>query len=224
MNKYISAFLIVSISFIVVQTNNILKLQEEDQAQELQQINVVPVYLPEPSAAQLVNRNNSLDYINESVDIISISKISIPKRELTCLATNIYHEARGESDNGKVAVAHVTLNRVNSSRYPDSICDVVYQAVHSKWWLENHNRLVPVRYMCQFTWYCDGKSDSVDPFSKGWQDSVYIAMAVLVDKYNDPTHGATHYYNYHVTKPDWSYVFAHTATIDNHTFYRDTVY
>ena len=224
MNKYISAFLIVSISFIVVQTNNILKNQEDTSIAELEEIHTVPAFLPQPDPAQLINRNNSLDIVNESVDIISISKISIPKQELTCLATNIYHEARGESDTGKVAVAHVTLNRVNSPRYPDSICGVVYQAVHSRWWLEERGRLVPVRNMCQFTWYCDGKSDAVDPFSKGWQDSVYIAMAVLVNKYNDPTQGATHYYNYHLVKPDWSYVLAHTTTIDNHTFYRDTVY
>lgn len=224
MNKYISAFLIVSISFIVVQTNNILKNQEDASTAEPEEIHVVPALLPQPDPAQIINRDNSLEIVNDSVDIISISKISISKQELTCLATNIYHEARGESDHGKVAVAHVTLNRVNSPRYPDSICNVVYQAVHSRWWLEERGRLVPVRNMCQFTWYCDGRSDAVDPFSKGWQDSVYIAMAVLVNKYNDPTQGATHYYNYHLVKPDWSYVFAHTTTIDNHTFYRDTVY
>jgi len=73
----------------------------------------------------------------------------IDTAELDCLAKNIYHEARGESLQGKKAVANVTLNRVHSNLFPDTVCGVVYQAVHSRWWLENHNRLVPVRNMCQ---------------------------------------------------------------------------
>ena len=94
--------------------------------------------------------------------------------QMHCLATNIYHEARGESDVGKIAVAHVTLNRTFSEYYPDTICDVVYQARLSRWWLENKGREVPVRNQCQFSWYCDGRSDAVDANSQGWKDSVYI--------------------------------------------------
>jgi spore germination cell wall hydrolase CwlJ-like protein len=44
---------------------------------------------------------------------------------LTCLALNIYHEARSESFDGQYAVAHVVINRVQDHRWPDSICEVV---------------------------------------------------------------------------------------------------
>ena len=73
--------------------------------------------------------------------------------------------------------------------------------------------------MCQFSWYCDGRSDSVDPFSMGWRNSVYIAIAVLAEKYSDPTYGADHYFNHNLVKPKWSYTYAHTATIKNHSFH-----
>lgn len=181
------------------------------QTQDLQEINIDP--------ATLVNPQTAIQFVNNSVDVVRLIKVNIPLEQLTCLATNIYHESRGESLEGMIGVAHVTLNRVKSHRYPNQICDVVYQAVHSKWWLEHHNRLVPIRNMCQFTWYCDGKSDAVNANSSGWQMSVYVAMAVLVDKYDDPTYGATHYYNHNIVRPQWSFVMAKTTVIGNHTFH-----
>ena len=223
MARFLTAFLVVSISLIAYQVHYILKLTEEhtEKSSIVVPYKVVESIVVEiaPTPAELVTRNTSLDYIDNSVDIISISKLTISKQELTCLATNLYHEARGESDRGMIAVAHVTLNRVNSSRYPDTICGVVHQAVHSKWWYEQHGRLVPVRNMCQFSWYCDGRSDSVDTFSDGWKNSVYIAMAVLVKKYEDPTYGADHYFNHNLVRPKWSYTYARTAKIENHTFH-----
>lgn len=56
--------------------------------------------------------------------------------ELRCLAKNIYHEARGESLDGQVAVGIVTLNRVKSERYPNSICEVVYQPSQFSWTID----------------------------------------------------------------------------------------
>ena len=72
-------------------------------------------------------------------------------RQNECLALNIYHEAKGESELGQRAVAYVTLNRAHDPAYPDDICDVVYQAVKKNG--------VPVKNQCQFSWYCDGKDD-----------------------------------------------------------------
>ena len=43
------------------------------------------------------------------------------QKQIECLATNIYHEARSESTIGKIAVAWVTVNRVNTERYPDTV-------------------------------------------------------------------------------------------------------
>jgi len=74
--------------------------------------------------------------------------------QLQCLALNIYHEARSESPLGQEAVGLVTMNRVQDKRYPDTVCDVVYQA-H----VDSKGR--PKRNKCQFSWYCDGKSDTI---------------------------------------------------------------
>lgn len=142
---------------------------------------------------------------------------AIDEEELICLAKNIYFEARGENRLGKLAVAHVTINRVNSPRFPGTICNVVYQAVYSKWWYENHGRLVPVRNKCQFSWYCDGKSDTVRN-ERAWNDSIDVARDVILGLTDDPTHGAKWYYNPDLASPNWSASFVKTAMVGNHKF------
>ena len=76
------------------------------------------------------------------------------QQQLSCLSLNIYHEARSESKLGQEAVGLVTMNRVYDGRYPDTVCDVVYQS-H----VDSKGR--PKRNRCQFSWYCDGKSDKI---------------------------------------------------------------
>ena len=55
------------------------------------------------------------------------------KKQIKCLADNIYHEAKGEPLKGQLGVAFVTLNRTKSSKYPDDICKVVYQPGQFSW-------------------------------------------------------------------------------------------
>ena len=131
-----------------------------------------------------------------------------------CLALNIYHEARGESLEGQLGVAHVTMNRVAHARFPDTVCGVVYQGRHMINWKGNR---VPVRHKCQFSWYCDGRSDTAYNH-RGWQDSLALAERVLLGDTPDPTQGATHYYNHNIVEPAWSHQFVTTALLDNHTF------
>ena len=69
------------------------------------------------------------------------------QKQLDCLARNIYHEAGGEPFEGKVAVAQVTINRVESGAFPSDICQVVYQ-----------KNIVYERVLCQFSWYCNSAS------------------------------------------------------------------
>ena len=157
-------------------------------------------------------------------------EIEIDTFQLNCLAQNIYHEARGESYRGKVAVANVTMNRVRSKKFPGTICGVVKQAVYSRWWKEHHNKNVPVRHMCQFSWYCDGKSDSVlltdsngtviKANMDAWQDSLEIAKLALLGDLSDITAGATHYYNPDLANPDWAKHFVMVGQIGNHAFHR----
>lgn len=174
---------------------------------------------PENNIIAVLSDIAEFSTINLDFSVVEVSETVIHARDLLCLATNIYHEARGESDIGQVAVAYVTINRVNNSAFPDSICDVVYQAQYSKWWWEAKGKKVPVRWRCQFTWYCDGKSDKINYSSSAWKNSVEIALKTLLGRFDDPTGGATHYYNYHLVSPSWSKTFAQTAIIDNHSFH-----
>ena len=133
-----------------------------------------------------------------------------------CLASNIYHEARGESLSGQLGVAFVTVNRSKHPKFPDTICGVVYQGKHYRNWKGN---LIPVRNKCQFSWYCDGKSDHMYN-QAAWYKSLAIARDVLLLNTTDPTGGATHYYNHNIVDPYWSGAYTTTAMLDNHTFKR----
>ena len=138
----------------------------------------------------------------------------IDTQELECLSLNIYHEARGESQAGKIAVAHVTLNRMKHHKYPDSICGVVRQGKHYVNWKGN---TMPVKHKCQFSWYCDGRSDTVHE-DNAWTKSIDLAFDVLMGVTADNTHGATHYYNPMKADPHWAQQYAMTAQHGNHVF------
>lgn len=126
---------------------------------------------------------------------------------LVCLALNVYHEARDQGPIGEMAVAHVVLNRVESNKFPNSICGVVSQGGYQR------------RNRCQFSWYCDGKSDK--PFDeKSWARAQEVAKAALTDGSEDPTDGAL-YYHAHYVSPKWAKSFRLTATIGDHNFYAE---
>lgn len=134
-------------------------------------------------------------------------------RERDCLALNIYHEAKGESELGQRAVAYVTLNRTNDDRYPDDVCEVIHQA-------QLGSDGEPKRNKCQFSWYCDGKSD--EPTDKEAFAQAMFVASVVINTYGysfDPTMGATMYHADSV-KPSWRKSFEQTTEIENHIFYR----
>ena len=139
------------------------------------------------------------------------------KKQLTCLATNIYFEARNEPFAGQFAVALVTLNRVNDTAFPNTICDVVYQGIHT-------SNGFPKRDRCQFSWYCDGASDEVrNP--KAYKVTLKTANLAMLqyDKIKseglDYTEGAR-YYHTHEISPRWSTQYPKVGRIGDHIFYR----
>ena len=141
---------------------------------------------------------------------------SIDVEESQCLALNIFFEAAVESTAGKLAVAHVTLNRVKSKNYPNSICEVVKEGIH-------HSNGLPKRDRCQFSWYCDGKGD-IPKKGRLWNESVDLANYV-VERQNDLrdiTDGATHYHATYIDAPRWTVQKKVMARIDQHIFYRKT--
>ena len=101
------------------------------------------------------------------------------------------------------------MNRVEHKNFPDTVCEVVYDA---KVW-DGH----PIRYKCQFSWYCDGKSDRIDDW-RSYHAITEVARMVLLGDIEDNTGGSTFYHANYV-KPDWS---NHMVAVihDKHIFYR----
>ena len=132
---------------------------------------------------------------------------------IVCLALNVYHEAKNQSLSGQIAVAEVVMNRVADSRYPNNVCDVVKQGLTYKW-----KPSVPIRNQCQFSWYCDGKSD-VAKEKDAWQESVSVAKGVYYGYLDAYLEGATHYHAYYVN-PSWAETKTYITRIDDHIFYR----
>lgn len=123
-----------------------------------------------------------------------------------CLSEALYFEARGETLKGQFAVAEVIMNRVKSTRFPDSICGVVKQGTGRK-------------FQCQFTYKCDGIPETIR--ERGAYAAVgKVARAVIDGQAPVLTNGAT-YYHTTAVRPKWSRVFTKTAAIGVHIFYRD---
>ena len=136
---------------------------------------------------------------------------------MECLALNIYHESRGDSLAGQAAVADVVLNRVDSHLFPNTICEVVKQAVYIENWKGN---IVPKRHACHFSWYCDGVSDEPgDP--DAWLASYAIAEEMVEGKWRGITDGATHYHAAHM-RASWANDrgMKYRGTIGQHEFYK----
>jgi len=132
--------------------------------------------------------------------------------EAWCLAQNVYYEARGSNRADRIAVADVVLNRVQDTRYPDSICEVVHQG-------RRHADGSMIRNACQFSWYCDGKSDWPRDLD-AWVDAQQIAYMMIV--HNDGrglTEGSTHYHAHYVG-PEWARDLQLVGRIGVHIFYR----
>jgi spore germination cell wall hydrolase CwlJ-like protein len=133
---------------------------------------------------------------------------------LICLAQTVFFEARGEPFLGKVAVASVVMNRTLDGRFPDNVCDVVKQGPTYK-----SRPDIPVRHRCQFSFYCDGKSDKLNFRLLSAQESVAVAYKVLAGQVPDVTGGATFYHATYV-RPEWASYKKKTVTINNHFFYK----
>ena len=139
--------------------------------------------------------------------------------QIECLAKNMYFEARSQGTAGVLAVSAVVLNRVNDSRFPDTICGVVKQGPTRASWL-NRNKRYPIRNRCQFSWYCDGKSD-VPKNKKLYNKLEGLATSILSGEINfiDITDGATFYHADYV-QPSWAKTKTRTVEIEDHIFYR----
>lgn len=135
------------------------------------------------------------------------------KQEIRCLAHNIYFEARSEPHEGRLAVAHVTLNRVESSHFPSTICEVVREQRR--------------RNICQFSWWCVERLRTASLNNRLAEREVYLEIRELATKIVtsvdriDITDGALFYHANYVEKSKLgSMSLVATATYGQHIFYR----
>lgn len=124
--------------------------------------------------------------------------------ELLCLAMAIYYEARSESLFGQIAVAQVAINRVESPRYPDSLCEVLTQGGTE-------------RHRCQFSFWCDGKPENPKD-QRAWRRARVAATLAQQHALDTGIGDATHY---HATYVDvyWRNHLKYVGTIGQHSFY-----
>jgi spore germination cell wall hydrolase CwlJ-like protein len=119
------------------------------------------------------------------------------QKDITCLAQNVYHEARSETLHGQIAVAQVTVNRVKQSKFKKTVCEIVFAPN-------------------QFSWTRDRRLRVKD--NKAWEASLVVARAVLTNSVRLPDFTATHYHTKKVN-PSWNRNKQILAVIGSHIFY-----
>ena len=130
------------------------------------------------------------------------------QQNLHCLALNVYYEARGEPRSGQYAVAEVTMNRVASPYFPDTVCAVVYE---KRW--DSLRR----RYVGAFSWTELHRRPA--PEGKEWRRAWEVAETVYRNRHEPKLHGVLHYHAAYI-KPSWSRGRRPVAQIGKHLFYR----
>lgn len=162
-----------------------------------------------PKAEPALNPSSLAAYIESGYQPIE-KRIERANAERDCLAQAIYHEARGESDAGQLAVANVIVNRARSGKFPSTLCGVIYQNAEKG------------RYRCQFTFACDGRSDAPGE-RRAWARSAALAEDVYAEFALGENVGAvpksTLYYHTTAVRPSWSSTYNAVAKIGSHIFY-----
>lgn len=146
------------------------------------------------------------EFKTNAIKIDNGQPITMAEREkqLQCLAKNIYHEAGHEPFEGKVAVAQVTLNRAESSQFPNDVCQVVHQ-----------KNVIYGKVICQFTWYCE--NGPVVKNNAAYTESMEVAKKVLLENFRLPSMKNAFYYHADYVNPNWK--LPKIGQIGRHIFY-----
>lgn len=158
--------------------------------------------VPAPADRGISTTSGSFEYSNAFLASLPAASGGPQWR---CLAEALYFEARGESVRGIFGVGEVILNRVESARYPNSICGVINQGTGRK-------------FACQFTYTCDGRAERIGE-PAAYAKVGKIARILMDGGSRGLTGGATHYHTKAVN-PSWARSFPRTAEIGFHYFYR----
>ena len=123
-------------------------------------------------------------------------------KQVLCMAKNLYYEAAMEPFEGKLAVAQVTMNRVNSNKFPSNVCDVVYQKTGNTY---------------QFSWVGENVSSVKNKYA--WEECLIVAKKALTEKRLHDTIYKTKSMYYHNTSVNPAWKLKYVAKIGNHLFY-----
>lgn len=139
-----------------------------------------------------------------SQDVVSIKT---REKQLDCMAMNIYREAGHEPFEGKVAVAQVVMNRVNSGQFGDDVCGVIYQKTKTM-----------EKVVCQFSWYCDSATRTRPVNKDAYDESYAVAKKVLLEGFKLDVLKEALYYHANYVNPKWN--LEKIGSIGNHIFYK----
>ena len=146
---------------------------------------------------QLILISQDISEIKQAFVTQTNEQISFTEKDEDCLAKNVYYEAGIESEEGKYAVAQVTLNRLKSGKWGKNVCDVVYSKA-------------------QFSWTLKKKLEK--PSGQAWADSQWVAHRVLRGDRVYPLKDAMFYHAEYVS-PKWRDPVAKIQQVGQHIFY-----
>lgn len=129
-------------------------------------------------------------------------RIALKRQDFQCLARNIYHEARGEPRMGKLAVAQITLNRVQTGTWGKSVCQVVYAP-------------------SQFSWTGQPNKRRIKPQGADWDESVRVAQAFLAGERVRRLEASTHFHSQSIRPPGWTRQMRLAQQVGQHIFFHD---
>lgn len=162
----------------------------------------MPTYATKPAKKVSTQKSHSIKSTHraKSTTYKSTKKVKLSNKELDCLARNIYHEARGEPYAGKLAVAQVTWNRVQSKQWGSSVCSVVYAPYQFSWTNNPHKRYA-------------------SPKNADWQESRKIAQDYVKGVRVNKLDNATHFHANYLSKPAFTRGLRKLLVVGNHIFY-----
>ncbi|MEJ6509110.1 MAG: cell wall hydrolase [Octadecabacter sp.] len=179
--------------------------QERAAIQQVPDVRIAVLTAVPPASAR--NIPTASDIITYDVAFLNGQPTASGGEQWRCLAEALYFEARGESVRGMFAVGEVIMNRVDSARYPNTLCGVINQGTGRK-------------FACQFTYTCDGNAEVIHE-PAAWAKVGKVARLLVDGAPRQLTDGATHYHT-RAVNPRWARVFPRTTTIGSHHFYRQS--
>lgn len=136
--------------------------------------------------------------VENKLDFVPVPVPVVDEKELECMAQNIWYEARNEPYEGKLAVATVTMNRVEHPTYPQTVCEVVFEPWQFSWTMFKRNPI-----------------SNAEKYAK----IVQIAFEAIYEGKRLETIRNSMYYHNQTVSPKWSRMMFPIRRIGEHTFY-----